>query len=310
MFVKAVRKQIHARIALVGPAGSGKTHTALLLAKGLAHTGPICVIDTERRRASLLADVIDFDVAEVSDHRVQTYVDLIDEAASDRYAVLVIDSLSHAWFGEGGILDFVDARAEGSRSKNTFAAWKEGTPEQRKLVESILSFPGHVVVTLRTKTKYEVESGEDGKMKPKRIGTTPVQREGLEYEFDLVGEMDSGTMRVTKSRYVSRDGDMIHHPGAEYGAAIREWLDGGAVDPEMLRPTDDEVTAAIASWSTMTDAEIGSSSKALLARMRRNRMPNRRVIEALQAEKVARNAKTSSGAVSALSVDPASAGPE
>jgi len=211
MFKKATKKGQSARMALFGPAGSGKTYTSLLIARGLVGPGGrVAVIDTERGSASKYSDVDNFDVCELSTFAPEEYVEALRGAAEAGYGVVVIDSLSHAWEGEGGILDQVDKR--GGR----FDAWKEMTPQTRALIDMILTYPGHVIVTMRSKTEYVVEKNERGKSEPRKIGLAPRFKDGMEYEFDIVGEMDdANVMRITKSRCVALSGKSISRPGKD-----------------------------------------------------------------------------------------------
>lgn len=254
-FQKATRQQKKARIALHGPSGSGKTFTALELAKGLVGPqGRVAVIDTERGSASLYADRFEFDVIELDYFSVDNYVKAINEAVDAGYDVLVIDSLSHAWTGLGGVLDSVN-----NVKGNVFTdGWgKVGTPQQNRLLDSILKAPMHVIATLRVKTDYEVEKDERGKATPKKIGLAPVQRDGVEYEFDIVGSLNiDNTLTVEKSRMVDLAGRMISKPDRKLGIQISNWLNSGAAPQPKVNPDDapvfrrilDEELARINGW--------------------------------------------------------------
>lgn len=198
-FQKASKSQLKARVAVSGPAGAGKTTAALTLATELVgKDGSIAVIDTERGSASLYADRFDFltlDFAPPYDPR--RLVEAIDAAERAGVECLIVDSLSHFWSGEGGILEQVD-NASGA-SKFT-SGWKEATPRQNRMIEKILSFPGHVIVTLRSKTAYAVD-GSGGKAIPRKVGQAPVQRDGVEYEFALVLDLDRDhSIGISKTR--------------------------------------------------------------------------------------------------------------
>ena len=238
MFSKATRTKLHGRIALCGPPGSGKTYTALMFAKALAgDDGHVAVIDTERRSASKYAgDVADFDVCELSHFDPRQYVKAIRAAGEAGYRVLVIDSLSHAWTGEGGALSLVDKEAAKSKSRNTFAAWRHVTPLHNALVDAILQFPGHVIATLRTKVEYVIEKDSRGRSMPRKVGMAPVQRDGVEYEFDLVAEMDNARLVVTKSRCSSLHDAVIDRPGEDFARTFLMWLDMGADPPTGPKP--------------------------------------------------------------------------
>ena len=230
-FKKADKKQSFLRMALLGPAGGGKTYTALLMAMELAQGGKVAVIDTERGSASKYADKWSFDVVDDwPDFAVGRYIQAIQEAGEAGYRVLVIDSLSHAWAGQGGILEFVDSKA----GNNKFSGWKDATPLHNKLVDAILTAKMHVIVTMRTKTEYVQEKDEKGKTIIRKMGLQPVQRDGLEYEFDIIGDFgDSSdttpTLQIGKTRCEALRGHTARPPGPKLAETIRAWLEGGAV---------------------------------------------------------------------------------
>jgi len=188
-FAKATKWQARLRMAIDGPAGSGKTYTALCFGCALAQHrgGQLAVIDTERRSASKYADRYDFDVVDLDSFQPERYVEAIEAAESAGHPVIVVDRLSHAWEGEGGVLSLVDQATRRSQSGNSFAAWGEVTPRHRALVDALLQSTSDMLATMRTRTEYVLEANARGKMVPK--GTKPVQREGIDYEFDIVADM-------------------------------------------------------------------------------------------------------------------------
>jgi hypothetical protein len=226
-FHRATKSQAKLRMALMGPAGSGKTYTALSVAGALAAAPErVAVIDTEHGSASKYGDKFVFDVLELADYHPQQYIDAIRAAGeSGAYDVLVIDSLSHAWNGVGGVLEIVDNAAKRTDAKNTFAAWRDATPLHNQLVETMLAAPLHLIATMRSKTEYVLERDERGKMVPRKIGLAPIQREGMEFEFDVVAEMDmQNTLVVTKTRISKLTGKVIPCPGAALGETLSDWL--------------------------------------------------------------------------------------
>lgn len=230
-FVKAERKRSKLRLALVGPSGSGKTYTALKIAKGLG--GKIAVIDTERGSASLYAgDVADFDVLELETHAVEKYLAGIRDAVKGGYDVLVIDSLSHAWAGKGGLLEFVDETARKQRGGSSFSAWREATPLHNRLVDAILTAPLHVVATMRSKVEHVQEKDEKGRTVIRKVGMQPIMRDGVEYEFTLVGDLtQQHEMHVTKSRCSDFADALISEPGEGVGEQLLAWLNKGVDAP-------------------------------------------------------------------------------
>jgi hypothetical protein len=226
-FKKATKATARLRLALVGPPGAGKTYTALTLAKHLGQR--VALIDTERGSASKYADLFDFDALELESHSPAAYVTAIHAAEAAGYDVLVIDSLSHAWNGRGGALEMVDAIAARSKSGNSFTAWREVTPHHNALLDAILGAKCHVIATLRSKVEYAVDRDErTGKLAPRKIGLAPVQRDGLEYEFDVVGELDQeNTLAVTKTRCPALSGKALRKPGKDLADVLSQWLGAG-----------------------------------------------------------------------------------
>lgn len=228
IFKKATKKGSFLRMAIIGPSGSGKSYTSLKLATHLSQAaeGKIACIDTERGSLKKYADKFDFDVLELDDFALKNYIEAIEQAEKAGYSILVIDSLSHAWMGKNGALEAVDKVSSRLKSNNSFLAWREVTPMHNKLVNTILECKMHVFVTMRSKTEYAIESSEKGKMIPKKIGMAPVQRDGVEYEFDILGDMTlENRLIVSKTRCSELAGEVYDKPGKELAEIIINWLD-------------------------------------------------------------------------------------
>jgi hypothetical protein len=225
-FRKAVKFGAKLRLAVCGPSGSGKTYTLLKIATELG--APIAVVDTERGSARKYADLFEFDVLELDSYDPRKLVDMIDAAGKRGYRVLCIDSLSHFWMGKDGELDLVDRIARRAQSSNGFAAWKQVTPLHNELVDRIIGAPMHVLASLRAKTEWVLERDEKtGKTAPRKVGLAPVMRDGIEYEFDVCGEMDQeNTLIITKSRCPKLTGGVFGKPGWEVAEILKEWLNG------------------------------------------------------------------------------------
>ncbi|MFG3602566.1 AAA family ATPase [Micromonospora chersina] len=272
-FMPASRKKAKGRIALAGPSGAGKTLTGLKLLYTLTGavtiadgTERIAFVDTERDSADKYAvnpelpgvgdmtpdEAGGYGFSKISPVRYdpRQLVELIDEAAVAGYTGFMLDSASHYWFGPGGILELVDlfARNHGGRSMD---GWKDVRPIERAYIEALMSFPGHVVVCLRSKQKYEVTEGSDGRKKVSKLGLQPDQRDGLEFEFDLVGDLDQDHyLRVTKSRCDALADQVIHKPDAELGLQLLDWLENGE------KPKDVDWPKALAACSSREDMAV------------------------------------------------------
>ncbi len=224
------------RLGLVGPSGSGKTYTALRIATELGYER-VGVLDTENRSARRYARRFSkrFSCLEMARFSPRDYCSAIRAAYSEGIEVLVIDSLSHAWMGKGGVLEMVDesAKRQGrGGSGSSFNGWREVTPEHNRLVQELVQVPMHLIVTMRVKTEYVVEKDQGGKAVPRKVGLAPVQREGLEYEFDIVGDLSAEhDLVITKSRCPEVTDAVINRPGEELAKTLRTWLDGTAPEP-------------------------------------------------------------------------------
>ena len=269
-FKPAVKQESFLRAAIAGPSGSGKTYTALHLARALANGAPVAVIDTEHGSAAKYSRLVPFDCLELAaPFHPARYVEAIKAAASAGYKVLVIDSLSHAWAGSGGLLEFVDQRTAAAKSSNAFSTgWKEATPVHNALIEAILAAPLHIIATMRSKQEYILEEDSRGKKVSKKVGMAPVQREGMEYEFDLFVEMDmANRLCVQKSRCPELNGAVIMQPtGVELAATLREWLSGEPVPvveapPLRLVPAAPPQGAAPSSWNAAWESLRGFVAK-------------------------------------------------
>lgn len=229
MFKPATRKKVKLKLALTGPSGSGKTYGSLLIASGMG--GKIAVIDTERGSASLYSDLVKFDVLELTPpFSPAKYIEAILAAEKAGYDVLVIDSLSHAWVGEGGIIERVENSAAASKTGNSFQAWgKVGTPEYNKLINAVVGANMHVIATMRSKTAYEVVENEKGKKCPKKIGLAPVQRDGTEFEFTIVFDLsvDGHYSSCSKNRTSLFGDDMSFVITEKTGRDILQWTQQG-----------------------------------------------------------------------------------
>lgn len=258
---KAVKERVKIRLALAGPAGAGKTLTSLKFAKVLAEGGKILVIDTEHGRASVYANRFDFDVIELDQFSPLVYIEALELAESEGYSVVIIDSLTHAWAGEGGVLEIVDKATARSGNNNKFTSgWSVGTPLHNQLINKIMASPFHVIATMRAKTEYVME----GKASPKKIGTAPIQRDNMDFEFNFYAMMDrEHNMFIEKT-----DPDCfqveqtIGKPDERVAQKILAWLNDGAEPTPRVKTEDAPALATDAQLQALRDlsAKLGADT--------------------------------------------------
>lgn len=238
----------YARICLWGVEKSGKTHTALTLATAFDPTGKIGVISAEHGSSALLAGEFPHTIinltkrdvngkAPVDPFSVKRYEEALNLFIENKYKVIIIDSLSHLWNGEGGLLEAVGKA--GSKTFSTDSGWGVNSPLYSKFINQLLVAPCHIICTLRAKDKYEMvpytKYGKDGKeftsVMPKNVGEAPIIRKQFGFEMQLMVRMDEFTAQVQASaieKYIPR-GEIIERPTVEFGYRILEGLDGVTV---------------------------------------------------------------------------------
>ena len=229
---KAERVKSKLRLGLSGPAGSGKTMSALKVAKGIG--GPVCLIDTERGSGDLYANLYEYSIISLEPpFKPDILIDAIHAAEKAGFSVIIIDSLSHFWNDEGGILDQADKMQ--NSGKNRFTLWADLTPQHRRLVNSLLNSPKHIIGTMRSKQEYAMETDEKGKASVKKLGLAPVQREGMEYEFTVFFDISQDHYaKVTKDR-TNMFGNEVFIMDETTGQRLSKWLEEGRDDVNALK---------------------------------------------------------------------------
>lgn len=217
------RKQAKIKMALQGSAGAGKTFSALLLAQGLTNgdLSKVAIIDTENGSADLYAHLGNYNVVALKPpFTPQQYVDAIGLCESSGMNVIILDSISHCW---DYLLDY-----HSSLAGNSFTNWAKIKPLEKLFVDKILQCNAHVIATMRTKQDY-VLNQKDGKFIPEKVGLKAVQRDGLDYEFTLVFDIDIKHFAVS-----SKDRTEIFMGKPEFiitsdtGKMILEWCNSGS----------------------------------------------------------------------------------
>ncbi|MEU5900276.1 AAA family ATPase [Streptomyces venezuelae] len=244
-FKPAVRMQRWARVMLDGTPGAATTPAALSLAGALA--GRTAVIDGERGRTSIHADAYDFDALPPLAHfRPDTLVTALAHCAAKRYDAVVIASLSPFWAGSDGLYEQV-ARFEKHGGAGT-SGWREARPAERRMIEAIFGYPGHVIVTVRNRLDYVVEDAGDGRKQRHIVGLAPVMAKELEYEFDVVATVDA-RQNLAIAGAPSSAFDDTGSPEEGFADRLRAWLGEG----EPIQPAHDLAARALQSDLSFED---------------------------------------------------------
>jgi hypothetical protein len=245
----ATRMQRKGRILLWGKSGSGKTLTSLKLARGLAGPeGTICVIDTDYEASTLYADAHRFDIEAVDPPFEPDKLTHILKTLGPRYDVLVLDTGTHEWTGEGGCLEIRDREALRLKD-NSWAAWAKVTPAHQHFLEALLRCPAHLIVTLRARTVTEqVKHEKTGKTEIVDLGLFPQQRydgEEFVYGLDISGRLEPEghgvRLSITNTRYQAWHGSSFVNPDEALGAELAAWLNQGVaptVPPPPAEPLE------------------------------------------------------------------------
>ncbi len=230
----ASRTKAKIKMAIQAPAGAGKTYSALLIAYGICNDWEsIAVIDTENRSANLYAHLGRYHILHLSaPFHPERYSEALQVCINAGMQVVIIDSISHEWEGTGGILDIHSAMPG-----NSFANWSKVTPRHNLFVQTLLQSDIHVIATIRTKQDY-ILTEKNGKQVPEKVGLKGITREGMDYEFTLVFDLNiKHQATASKDRTGLFADQPAFIPSAETGQKITGWCNKG------IDPLDEQINA-------------------------------------------------------------------
>jgi AAA domain len=218
---KASRKKAKIKMCLNGPSGSGKTYSSLLIANGLCNDwSKIAVIDSENHSSELYSHLGDYNVLQLSaPYTPEKYVQAIESCGQAGMHVIIIDSISHEW-------EYI-LEAHASLPGNSFTNWQKIGLRHKAFIQAILGSKAHIIATTRTKQDY-VLNERNGKMVPEKVGLKSIQREGLDYEFTLVFDLN---MKNSATASKDRTGLFFGKPeqklSIDTGRDIYNWCNAG-----------------------------------------------------------------------------------
>lgn len=250
---KAARRKAYLKMGITAPAGGGKTAGSLLLAFGLMKEKypnlpdeklweKIAIIDTENGSGELYVNSVIANT-KIGEYNAITltapftadkYINAMDICENNGIEVAIVDSTTHLWAGEGGLLEKQNTVVAKSKSGNSYTAWREVTPDHNKFVDKMLQCNMHLIATMRSKMEYVQEKDGDGNSRVRKLGLKPVQREGMEYEFTVFLDIDDNhTAVASKDRTGLLDGKTFKI-NVQVGRDLMNWLDSGSDDAPVV----------------------------------------------------------------------------
>jgi len=222
MLHKAQRKQAKLRIGLSWPSGSGKTYSALRLARGLASSwNKVALIDTENGSGELYSHLGEYNAITLTEFKPSDYISAIKECEEAGMEVIVIDSITHEW---KYILEAVDKLTQASNSKNSYTAWWKATPQHDSFVQAILQSNCHIITTVRSKQDYDMGKNDKGYTTVTKVGMKQETRDGFEYELTVSLDIAQNHMATaSKDRTTLFSDNLWFQITEETGQKLKEW---------------------------------------------------------------------------------------
>lgn len=261
---KATRKKSKLRLNISGPAGSGKTYSALLMGKGLVKDwGKIAVVDTENGSASLYSHLGEFQTIDMqAPFTPESYIKAIEMCVAAGIECIILDSSSHEWSGPGGCIEINEQLAQTKFKGNTWSAWSQTTPRHDAFVQKVLQCNAHVITC--TRSKMETVMTDDKKVK--KLGMKDIQREGWEYELtvSLNVDRDTHTAIASKDRTELFEGKDPFVITVATGELIAKWCEEGEDPTATAKLRAEEVQSWISKLPACNSAKDLKELKALV----------------------------------------------
>ena len=280
-FRPAIKEQVNLLIGLIGASGSGKTYTAMRLASGMVGKGnKFAVIDTEARRSLHYAEMFDFDMAELNPpFKPANYADAILSAEKAGYKVIVIDSMSHEWSGESGILDWQEeelTRMAGDdwkkREACKMASWIKPKSGHKQMVQKLLQVKTNLILCFRAEEKVGMEKDANGKTVIVPKGWQPICEKSLPYELTvsfLLTPDKPGYPQPIKLQEQHKTLFPLNQPiNEESGQKVEEWASGGKLKPVESQTDEDLVKARKSTHAKATKVGVSHDHLSYYAKLK------------------------------------------
>lgn len=230
---KAKRSDVKLRLGISGASGFGKTYSALLLAYGMTEDwSKIAIVDTENGSANLYDHLGQYNILTLlAPYSPERYIEAIQICEKENMEVVILDSISHEWQGEGGCLQIHE------KLGGRFQDWAKVTPRHQGFIDAILKSKCHVITTVRSKIDYSMDIGSNGKTKVVKHGLKPITREGLDYEMTLFFELVNDNHLAIASK--DRTGLFMGKPefkiGKATGKKLKQWCQSNSLLSSSLK---------------------------------------------------------------------------
>jgi len=230
--IQAQRKQVKLRVGISGPSGFGKTYSALLLAYGMTGDyAKIAIVDTENQSASLYSHLGNYNTLSLKPpYEPENYIKAIELCEQADIEVVIVDSITHEWSGQGGCLNIHEQL--GGR----FQDWAKVSPRHQAFIDKILQSKCHIITTARTKVDYSMDKDSSGRTKVTKHGMKEITREGFEYELTVNFELLNDNHLVSASK--DRTGLFMNKPefaiNSATGRKLMKWCNNG-IDVEKAK---------------------------------------------------------------------------
>ena len=235
---QAVRAGSKVVIGIAGQSGSGKTLTALYIARGMVdHASQIGFLDTENGRGSLYANELDapFLIGDLHyPFSPERYKIAIKEFQDAGVKVLVVDSVSHEW--ESGCHEIAEhpmitPNKYGKLSK--MADWKKAKSEHKKFMTVLLQSDMHIIPCIRAAEKTDFTNPA----KPLSLGVQPLCEKNFMFEMTASVMMFNEGLNQQHLK-IPKDLKQVFGVGNDYlgidtGKQIRAWIESGEINEEL-----------------------------------------------------------------------------